>query len=141
MRTDAEKFSALRAWWYDMGGFDGEAIDGAELVQEVAFLMAEPDVPDDAQWWTSSLGTVELRIGLDDAVSCSHPGQCDDDVARLILEPYIAQQLAELAPGVVRAAVREMMADIDDEELADEKANLHRLLWIACCEIADEGMQ
>lgn len=88
------------------------------------------------EWWSESLGRIELQIDRADAESCSHSGSCDDDVAELRKAPYIKEQLDALAPDTVRASLREYGA-WDDDELADHDANLTRLLWLACCDIAE----
>ena len=90
------------------------------------------------EWWTESLGRIELQIARDDAQSCSHAGRCDDDVAELRKAPYIRAQLDELDAVTVRDSLREYGA-WDADELADHDANLTRLLWLACCDIAEEA--
>lgn len=89
-------------------------------------------------WWTESLGRIELQITKAQAQACSHPGQCDADVAKLRQDPKIRRQLDKLAPRLVSECLREYGA-WDDEELADHEQNLDRLLWIACCDIAEEA--
>lgn len=90
-------------------------------------------------WWTESLGRIELQITRRQAESCSHPGPCDNDVARLREEPAIKNQLAKLPPELVAECLSEYGA-WDEEELADHDANLNRLLWVACCDITEESM-
>jgi hypothetical protein len=70
-------------------------------------------------------------------LSCAHPGQCDDDVAALRLVPAIKRQLDKLKPELVVECLKEYGA-WDAEELANHDANLDRLLWVACCDIAEE---
>jgi hypothetical protein len=89
------------------------------------------------EWWTESLGRIELQMDRDDAESVSHPGQCDDDVTRLRDVPYIKEQLDNLSPALVAECLREYGA-WDDGELSDHESNLDRLLWIACCDISEE---
>ena len=88
-------------------------------------------------WWSESLGRIELQITLKQAQSCSHQGQCDDDVAALRKVPAIKRQLDKLDPKLVADCLREYGA-WDDKELADHDQNLTRLLWCACCDIAEE---
>ena len=90
-------------------------------------------------YWTESLGRIELQITKAQAQSCAHPGQCDADVAALRKNKTIAKQLDALPPDLVRDSLREYGA-WDDEELSDHDANLDRLLWIACCDVA-EGLE
>ena len=91
----------------------------------------------DLEWWSESLGRIELQIAREDAESASHPGPCDADVARLRDVPYIREQLDRLPPALVAECLREYGA-WDAEELADHDANLDRLLWIACGDILEE---
>ena len=91
----------------------------------------------DLEWWSESLGRIELQIAREDAESASHPGPCDADVARLRDVPYIREQLDRLPPALVVECLREYGA-WDAEELADHDANLDRLLWIACGDISEE---
>lgn len=88
-------------------------------------------------WWCAGSGRIELKLPLDGAEGCHHPGPCDDDVRELSRVPAVAQQLAALDPGVVRDELREYGA-WDTAELANHEQNLQRLLWLACGDIADE---
>lgn len=90
-------------------------------------------------WWTESLGRIELQITLKQAQACSHPGSCDNDVAALRQDPKIRRQLNKLKPGLVAECLSEYGA-WEDDELADHEQNLNRLLWIACCDIAEEAV-
>lgn len=96
-----------------------------------------PGAPDDLRWWTSSCGRIEFRIGLAHALGASHPGPCDADVACLRSEPYIAAQLAAIPDGRLTEELGEYGA-WDEAELADREANLDRLLWLACGDIAED---
>lgn len=89
-------------------------------------------------WWTESLGRIELQITRQQAEACSHPGQCDADVADLRKVPAIRRQLDKLAPDLVAKCLREYGA-WDENELADHDANLNRILWCACCDIAEKN--
>jgi hypothetical protein len=89
------------------------------------------------EWWSESLGRIELQITREDAESASHSGQCDADVSRLRDVPYIREQLDKLSPALVVECLREYGA-WDAEELADHENNLDRLLWCACCDISEE---
>jgi len=88
-------------------------------------------------YWSESLGRIELQITKNQALSCSHSGRCDDDVAALRLIPSIKRQLDKLKPELVAECLKEYGA-WDAEELANHDANLDRLLWVACCDIAEE---
>lgn len=78
----------------------------------------------------------ELNITKQDAMTGSHQGQCDDDIAALRTVPYIRRQLAKLDPKALREELGGYGA-WDDAELSDHDANLSRILWIACGDIVD----
>jgi hypothetical protein len=88
-------------------------------------------------YWSSGCGRIELHIRLDDAQACSHAGQCDSDVEWLRQQPYIIEQLSPISPELVTNILREYGA-WDDVDLSDHEANLDRLVWIACCDLAEE---
>jgi hypothetical protein len=88
-------------------------------------------------YWTESSGRIELKITKAQAESCSHPGSCDNDVAHLRTVPAIRRQLDKLSPELVAECLSEYGA-WDDDELSDHEQNLDRLLWIACCDLAEQ---
>lgn len=88
-------------------------------------------------YWTDSYGLINLNITLADARSCSHSGQCDEDVAYLRTKPAFRRQIARLDPKRVADCLSEYGA-WEPEELQDHDVNLSRLLWIACCDISEE---
>lgn len=87
-------------------------------------------------WFTTSSGRIELQITRRQAESAAHAGQCDADVAGLSAVPAIRRQLSKLDPETVRQELREYGA-WDTVELADDRQNLQRLLWLACCDIVE----
>lgn len=87
-------------------------------------------------YWTESLGRIELNIAKKQAEACSHPGECSQDVQELRKVPQIRRQLNKLTPHLVAVCLREYGV-WDDEELTDHEENLHRLLWVACCDISE----
>ena len=89
--------------------------------------------------WSSSSGRIELRIPMADAKGCSHPGPCDADVDELRSQSDIARQLDAIDKDTLAAELKGYGA-WDAAELADHGANLDRLLWIACCDLA-EGLR
>ena len=89
-------------------------------------------------YFSTSSGTIEIMIDLDDAYMGSHPGDCEPGVRTLIELPYIAEQLARYSDDHIRDELKEWGA-WDDEELADDEMNLVRLVWIACGEIREEA--
>jgi hypothetical protein len=88
-------------------------------------------------YWSSSSGRIELDINPEESAKGYHPGQCDDDIAELRQVPHIKKQLNELDPKLVAEELKEMGA-WDEIELADHQANLDRILWIACSDIAEQ---
>lgn len=87
-------------------------------------------------YWTTGSGRIELNITKNDALCCSHPGPCDNDVMQLSDKPSIKRQLAKLSPELVASELKEYGA-WDTDELADHSQNLQRLLWLACGDISD----
>lgn len=87
-------------------------------------------------YWTESLGRIELNITKKQAAACSHPGECSHDVQELRKVPIIQRQLNKLTPHLVAVCLSEYGV-WDDEELLDHEENLHRLLWVACCDISE----
>ena len=88
--------------------------------------------------WSSSSGRIELNLNQEAAGRGYHPGPCDDDIAALMHDPAIANQLAALDPAIVASELKEYGGDWDDFELSNHKANLARLLWIACADLIDQ---
>ncbi len=81
-----------------------------------------------------------LDMSEDDALSASHPGQCDEDVEALARDPEIIAQLATIGADAIRAAMKEVGA-WSEEELADDEANRLRAVWIAACDIKENLSQ
>jgi hypothetical protein len=88
-------------------------------------------------YFTSSSGRIELEMTMEDALSASHQGQCDDDVLALSKVPRIAEQLARIDPELLRAELKEYGA-WDSQELSDHDQNLQRILWLAAGDIREE---
>ena len=95
--------------------------------------------PSNKEWFSTSSGRIELEIDADDAESCSHSGDCEEDIEALMYKPYIKNQLEKLDPKVVKRELKEYGA-WNDDELNDHEMNLVRLLWIACGDIAERGI-
>lgn len=89
-------------------------------------------------YWTDGSGRLELELTPYDASMGSHQGACDADIAELRTVPYIAEQLAKWNPAIVRTVLKEYGA-WDAGELADQEANLDRMLWIACGDMRKES--
>lgn len=90
-------------------------------------------------WFTSGSGRIEIGMTLDDAKSGAHQGQCDEDVLSLSKVPDIAKQLDAIEPALLASELREYGA-WDEDELADHRQNLQRILWLACNDIREEAV-
>ena len=89
-------------------------------------------------WSAGSGRPISLRLTLDEAQSCSHPGQCDADIDYLLLSDGISAQVSTWDPETLRAELAEYGAwDWDEEELADHEENTRRMVWLACCDVAE----
>lgn len=78
-----------------------------------------------------------IDMTLEDALSASHPGPCDEDVKILLEQEYIKAQFEQINPADIAAELKEYGA-WDDVELADVDANQERILWIAAGNIREE---
>ena len=87
-------------------------------------------------WCAGSGRPLSLRLTLDEAQSCSHPGQCDADVDGLLLLEGISAQVETWDPETLRAELAEYGA-WNEEELADHEENTRRMVWLACCDVAE----
>lgn len=87
--------------------------------------------------WSSGSGRIEIEFSLEQAESCSHPGQCDADVSALSNVPEVASQLSKIDPETLKAELREYGA-WDGVELSDHTQNLQRILWIATNDVAEQ---
>jgi hypothetical protein len=90
----------------------------------------------DLKLWTSGCGRLNLEMTLEQAQSCSHPGDCEVDVICLLREPEIAAQVAEWDPAILAEELRGYGA-WDGDELADHDANVSRMVWLAAGDIVD----
>ncbi len=81
---------------------------------------------------------LEIEMTLDDALSASHQGQCDNDVAALAMQPAISAQLDAIHPDTLRLALQECGAGWD---LSDDDANRQRAVWMAACDIRERFNQ
>lgn len=89
-------------------------------------------------WFSSSCGIVELEIKLSDAANGSHQGQCDKDIDLLLKKPYIIKQLKGIVPQTLANELK-VYGAWEDSDLQDHQVNLSRILWLACCDINEEG--
>ena len=87
-------------------------------------------------WCAGSGRPLSLRLTLDEAQSCSHPGQCDADIDYLLLTDGISAQVSTWDPETLRAELAEYGA-WEETELADHEANIKRMVWLACNDVAE----
>lgn len=78
----------------------------------------------------------EIQMTKAQALSASHPGPCDADVAELLRDRRITRQLDKIGPDKIRAELREYGA-WDETELTDDSANRDRIVWCAAWNIAE----
>lgn len=86
--------------------------------------------------WNSSNYGNDLKMTRNDAESCSHSGDNEADVLRVIKKPYIKKQLAKIDPAQL---VKELhgYGAWDDEQLKDHEQNLIRWVWISAGDITE----
>ena len=85
-------------------------------------------------WQAGSGRSLTLSMTLDQAQSCSHPGRCDDDVE------YLADKLSDQTAAWDPIALAEELAEYgawEPEELTDHDTNTARMVWMACCDVAE----
>ncbi len=78
----------------------------------------------------------EIEMTRKQALSISHPGDCEADVAALLKCPKIQSQLTKINDATLADELREYGA-WDDEELKDRARNNARIIWIAAGNILD----
>ena len=87
--------------------------------------------------WTS-FERLEIEMTLDQAESCSHPGDCEPDVRMLMEHPLIKRQRKKIDPDLIRQELREW-GSWSEEELAYDDSNWMRILWIGANNITEEA--
>ena len=87
--------------------------------------------------WNSTNYGNDLKITLRDAESCSHAGQCDEDVKILMDKPYIKKQLKSIDPEQLKKELDEFGA-WNEDELNNHEDNLMRWVWISAGDIIDD---
>lgn len=86
-------------------------------------------------YWSSSDGSLQLEISLEDAESGYHTGQCDDDIEGLRKLPHIRSQVFNWDEDDVREEL--INYGYDPNDLENSYDNESRLLWLACGSIVD----
>jgi hypothetical protein len=88
------------------------------------------------QWWSESLGRIELEIPVEAIAACSHQGQCDKDVE--YWTPKIDWS------HVTRKAMEQSLNEYgawDDLQTTDIETLKQRLTWLACCDLNEENYE
>ena len=85
--------------------------------------------------WIDGMGSMQLTFTHAQMRACSHQGDCEVDCKAVAGE--IAGQLAEYSNQAKIDVLSEFGA-WDETELENEVDNDLRLVWIACCDIADD---
>ena len=88
-------------------------------------------------YWSSSSGEIALQMTKAQAHSCSHSGDCEQDVQALLQAKNIKRQLDKLKPETIAKVLKDY-GTWDKEELKDAEQNKIRLLWRACCDADEE---
>ena len=87
----------------------------------------------------ASFERFELKMTLQQAESCSQPGQdAEPDVLVLMQNPKIRRQRKKIDPDLIRQELREYGV-WEEEELADDDANWQRILWLGANDISEEN--
>ncbi len=81
---------------------------------------------------------LELAMTKEQALSCSHQGDCEADCKALAKVPAIYDQLDAFDPQILALGLAESGA-WDDEELSDYQQNKIRVIWLAACDIKEEN--
>ena len=86
----------------------------------------------------ASFNNLEIEMTLNQAESCSHPGDCEPDVRSLMEHTLIKRQRRKIAPELIRQELREW-GSWSEEELAYDDSNWMRILWIGANNITEEA--
>ena len=89
------------------------------------------------KYWTSSCGRIELPLFKSEYSSVPLIGRADESIAALMKQPKIINRFDKYSDDLLFKVVREIFADYKDEELKDRKANIERILWIACLDLKE----
>ncbi len=81
----------------------------------------------------------DLRITLQDAIQCSHSGDCENDVLTLLKKRYIKKQVQTLCPIQLVKELSDYGA-WDEIELSNHKQNIARWVWMSCSDISERSI-
>lgn len=80
---------------------------------------------------------VEIEMTYEQALSCSHSGDCFDDVLLAMEDENILKQLNNYTDEQIRNALKEYGA-WDDNDLSDIRMNKIRVIWLGANDIVEE---
>ena len=86
---------------------------------------------------TSYFNRFTLNLTKAQALSGSHQGACDEDIAQLLTVPVIRRQLDKIPAAALRAELKETGA-WNEDDLQDTEANNARIVWLAAVNIREE---
>ena len=95
------------------------------------------DQPECNATYVAEFERFSFKLSLEVAKQCSHPGDCDMDVAFAMRMPEVRRELIQIKPALLRAELREYGA-WSDEDLEDHEHNLARILWLGASHIVEE---
>lgn len=81
----------------------------------------------------------DLFLTKQDALRCSHSGQCDSDVLAVSKKRYIKEQIKGIDPEQLRKELKEFGA-WDYNELLNHEENIQRWIWISACDISERDI-
>jgi folate-binding Fe-S cluster repair protein YgfZ len=76
----------------------------------------------------------------DQALSCSHQGECYDDCKELAKNKVVIRQFKKIAKEDIAQELKEYGA-WDKEELENNEENIIRILWLAANNIKEESLK
>jgi len=89
-------------------------------------------------WNFSNYGN-DLRLTSRDVETCSHSGDCENDVLEVMQKPYIKNQLSSIDKEALKRELSEYGA-WNETELNSHEQNLVRWVWLSACDIKDNKM-
>lgn len=93
---------------------------------------------DGEEYCIASFERFALDMDYDDALQCSHQGECVDDVTTVLCKPYIVRQLDAIGDADIADELA-ATGGWDDIELSSAQMNRARIVWLAACQIREEA--
>lgn len=83
-------------------------------------------------------GYCGIEVTREIATCCYHQGDCDDDCAAWVEEPYIKEQLEAIPYEDLVMSLYEVYESRDEIDCASKKQNYMRFLFNVCAEYLEE---